>query len=225
MSRTAHIAAALALGALALTACSGSTGAATIKADHVASAPEAPGSDEALIDFMKLSLELTADCPPLDDSKTGKPLGPSDVPTPAQGPSGGPPDKPGDRLPLPADPPATDEPAPSAPEGNLLDPVPLTEPEICYADKFAAHVTTALKGTGDHAAEVRSALNRAGYPDELIVGMKAENGAPRVRIDLREWDTRVALQVVHAGARGTVVDKFGAQPGAPLAAVRYTSGR
>ncbi|TXS36450.1 hypothetical protein [Streptomyces sp. OR43] len=225
MPRTAHIAAALALGALALTACSGNTGAATLETDRAASVPEAPGSDEPLIDFMKLSLELTAGCPPLDDSKTDKPLGPSDVPTLAQGPSGEPADKPGDLLPLPADPPATDEPAASVPDGNLLEPVPLTEPEVCYAEKFAAHVTTALKGTGENAAEVRTALNRAGYPNELIVAMKPENGAPRVRMDLREWDTRVALQVVHRGARGTVVDKFGAQPGAPLAAVRYTPGR
>ncbi|MFH8615060.1 hypothetical protein ACH4E8_08275 [Streptomyces sp. NPDC017979] len=107
------------------------------------------------------------------------------------------------------------------PDGNLLKPVTLTKPEICYADKFAAHVTTALKGTGENTAEVRTALKRAGYPDERIVDMKPEGGSPRVRIDLREQDTRVALQVVHAGTSGTVVEKFGAQPTAPLKDVRY----
>ncbi|WP_236064121.1 hypothetical protein [Streptomyces poriferorum] len=107
------------------------------------------------------------------------------------------------------------------PDGNLLEPVTLTKPENCYADKFAAHVTTALKDTGENAAEVRAALNRAGYPNELIVDMKPESGSPRVRIDLREWDTRVALQVVHHSTGGAHVEKFGAQPTAPLKDVRY----
>ncbi|WP_328894636.1 hypothetical protein [Streptomyces sp. NBC_00236] len=225
MPRIAHATAALALGALTLTACSSTTQATTLKADKAASVPGGTGSDEPLVDFMKLSLRITAACPPLDESKVGEPLGPDDVPTDPQGSSSRPTGKPGDRLPVPADPPATDDSAAPTPDGNLLEPVTLTKPENCYADKFAAHVTTALKGTGDNATEVRTALNRAGYPDELIVGMKPEGGSPRVRIDLREWDTRVALQVVHAGTGGTVVDKFGAQSGAPLAGVRYTPQR
>ncbi|GAA3380663.1 hypothetical protein GCM10020367_68860 [Streptomyces sannanensis] len=170
---------------------------------------------------MKLSLKITDGCPPLDGTKTGKTLGPSDVPTVPQGPSSKPAGKPGDRVPLPADPPATDVPVPPMPDGNLLEPVTLTKPETCYADKFAAHVTTTLKGTGENAAEVRAALKRAGYPDERIVDMKPEGDSPRVRIDLREQDTRVALQVVHVGTSGTVVEKFGAQPTAPLKDVRY----
>lgn len=225
MPRIVHTAAALALGALTLTACSSTTQATTMKADKVASVPEGGSSDEPLLEFMELSLRITADCPPLDESKTDQPLGPSDAPTDLLGSSSRPPEKPGDRLPLPAEPPATDDSAAPRPAGNLLEPVTLTKPENCYADKFAAHVTTALKGTSDNAAEVRTALNRAGYPDELIVGMKPSGGFPRVRIDLREWDTRVALQVVHRGTMGTVVDKFGAQPEAPLAGVRYTPQR
>ncbi|MER7726283.1 hypothetical protein [Streptomyces sp. NPDC096323] len=221
MPRIAHTAAALALGALTLTACSGATQAATIKADNVASAPGAPGSGEPLLDFMKLALELTAGCAPLDDSKGDKAPGPSEFPTIPEEPSSRPTGDPGDRPPVPADPPVIENTAPPVPEGNLLDPVPLTGPEICYADKFAAHVTTALKGTGESAAEVRTALNRAGYPNELIVNMKPEHGSPRVRMDLRQWDIRVALQVVHRGTGGTVVDKFGAQPGAPLKDVRF----
>ncbi|MGW0936963.1 hypothetical protein [Streptomyces sp. NPDC002666] len=226
MPRIAHTAAAaaLALGALTLTACSNSTQAATLETENAASAPEAPGSDEPLLDFMNLSLGLTEGCPPLDDSKTDKALDPSDAPTVPEDPSDEPPREPGDRLPhlpLPADPPPTDAPAPSLPGGNLLEPVKLTGPEICYADKFAAHVTTALKGTGENATEVRTALNRAGYPDELIVYMKPESGSPRVRLDLRQWDVRVALQVVHHGTGGTVVEGFGAQTSAPLKDVRY----
>lgn len=42
-----------------------------------------------------------------------------------------------------------------------------------------------------------------------------------MRIDLREWDTRVALQVVHHSTGGAHVEKFGAQPAAPLKDVRY----
>ncbi|MFE9857720.1 hypothetical protein [Streptomyces sp. NPDC005780] len=225
MPRIAHAAAAFALGALTLTACSSTTQATTLKTDKVASVPEGAGSDEPLLDFMKLSLRITADCPPLDESKADEPLGPDYVPTDPQGSSSRPPEKPGDRLPLPADPSATDDPAAPRPDVDLLEPVTLAKPENCYADKFAAHVTTALKSTGENAAEVRAALNRAGYPDELILDMKPEAGSPRVRIDLREWDTRVALQVVHHGTRGTVVDKFGAQSGAPLAGVRYTPQR
>lgn len=226
MPRIAHTAAALALGALTLTACSSTPPATTIETDNVASVPEGGDADKPLLDFMKLSLKITAGCPPLDDTKTGKTLGPSDVPTVPQGPSSRPTGKPSDRVPLPADPnpadpPATDDPVPPMPDRNLLEPVTLTKPETCYADKFAAHVTTALKGTGENAAEVRTALNRAGYPDELIVDMKPESGSPRVRIDLREQDTRVALQVVHVGVSGTVVEKFGAQPTAPLEDVRY----
>ncbi|MFF8551650.1 hypothetical protein ACF058_02220 [Streptomyces sp. NPDC015501] len=225
MPRTAHTAAALALGVLALTACSSTPDpAAAIEMDKVASAPEGGDADKPLLDFMKLSHKLTAGCPPLDDAKTGEPLGPSDVPGVPQGPSSGPPGEPGDRVPLPVgpdDPPATDAPLPPMPDGNLLEPVTLTKPETCYADKFAVHVTTALKGTGENAAEVRTALKRAGYPDELIVDMKPESGSPRVRIDLREQDTRVALQVVHVGPGDTVVEKFGAQPTAPLKDVRY----
>ncbi|MGW5675332.1 hypothetical protein ACWEV4_09630 [Streptomyces sp. NPDC003860] len=167
---------------------------------------------------MKLSLKITDGCLPLDGTKTGKPLSPSDVPTVPEGPSSKPSGKPGDRVPLPADP---DDPVPPMPDGNLLEPVTLTKPEVCYADKFAAHVTTALKGTGENAAEVRAALKRAGYPDERIVDMKPEGGSPRVRIDLREQDTRVALQVVHVSTSSTVVEKFGAQPTAPLKDVRY----
>ncbi len=110
---------------------------------------------------------------------------------------------------------------PPPPDRDLLEPVTLTQPETCYADKFAAHVTTALKDTGKNSTEVRTALKRAGYPDELIVGMKPEGGSPRVRIDLREQDTRVALQVVHGGVSDTVVEQFGAQPTAPLKDVRY----
>ncbi|WP_405903377.1 hypothetical protein OG696_23235 [Streptomyces sp. NBC_00656] len=221
MPRIAHTAAALALSALTLTACSSTTQATTLKTDHVASVPKGGGSEEPLLDFMELSLKLTADCPPLDDSKSDKALGPSDVPTVPQGSTSKPPGEPGDQLPLPGPPPATDDPAPPMPDGNLLEPVTLTKPENCYADKFAAHVTTALKDTGENAAEVRAALNRAGYPDELIVDMKPESGSPRVRIDLREWDTRVALQVVHHSTGGADVEKFGAQPTAPLKDVRY----
>lgn len=222
MPRIVHTAAALALGAIALTACSSTTQATTMKADTVASVPEGGGSGEPLVDFMKLSLRITADCPPLDESKTDQPLGPSDVPTDPQGFSSRPTGQPGDRLPVPAEPPATDDPAAPRPDVHLLEPVTLTKPENCYADRFAAHVTTALKGTGQDAAEVRTALNRAGYPDELIVDMKPEGGSPRVRIDLREWDTRVALQVVHHGPGGSVVQKFGAETSAPLKDVRYS---
>ncbi|MFJ7325172.1 hypothetical protein ACIQVN_02830 [Streptomyces cyaneofuscatus] len=227
MSRIAHTAAALALGAFTLTACSSSPSAATIETDKVVSVPEGGDADKPLLDFMKLSLKLTAGCPPLDGTKTGKSLGPRDVPDVPdvpRGPSSRPLGKPGDPVPLPADPdgpPAKDDLLPPLPDRNLLEPVTLTKPETCYADKFAAHVTTALKGTGENAAEVRTALERAGYPDELIVDMKPESGSPRVRIDLREQDTRVALQVVHVGTRGTIVEKFGAQPTAPLKDVRY----
>ncbi|WP_327710523.1 hypothetical protein OG912_19915 [Streptomyces sp. NBC_00464] len=222
MPRIAHAVATLALGALTLTACSSTPQAAAMKTDRVAPASEGEGSGEPVVDFMRLSLRLTADCPPLDDSKTDKVLGPGEIPTvPEEDPSIKPTGDPGDRLPVPADPPVTEDSAPPVPDGNLLEPVPLTKPEICYADKFAAHVTTALKGTGEDAAEVRTALNRAGYPDELIVNMKSEGGSPRVRLDLREWDTHVALQVVHHGTEGTVAEKFGAQPTAPLAGVRY----
>lgn len=150
-----------------------------MKTDRVAPASEGEGSGEPVVDFMRLSLRLTADCPPLDDSKTDKVLGPGEIPTvPEEDPSIKPTGDPGDRLPVPADPPVTEDSAPPVPDGNLLEPVPLTKPEICYADKFAAHVTTALKGTGEDAAEVRTALNRAGYPDELIVNMKSEGGSP-----------------------------------------------
>ncbi|PAZ16246.1 hypothetical protein CLM62_08975 [Streptomyces sp. SA15] len=224
MPRIAHTAAALALGALALTACSSTPPAATIGTDNVASVPEGGDADKPQLDFMKLFLKITDGCPALDGTKTGTPLGPSDVPTVPQGPSSKPTGTPGDRVPLPADPadpPAADDPVGPMPDGNLLEPVTLTKPETCYADKFAAHVTTALKDTGENAAEVRAALKRAGYPDERIVDMKPEGGSPRVRIDLREQDTRVALQVVHVGTSGTVVDKFGAQPTAPLKDVRY----
>ncbi|MEV7167728.1 hypothetical protein AB0N60_37320 [Streptomyces microflavus] len=221
MSRIALTAAALALGAFALTACSSTPSAATIETDKVVSVPEGGDAGDSPLDFMKLSLEIIDGCPPLDGTRTGKHLGPSDIPTVAQDSSIKPAGKPGDRLPLPADPPPTDEPVPAVSDGSLLEPVPLTKPEVCYADKFAAHITTALKGTGENAAEVRTALKRAGYFDEQIVDMKPENGSPRVRIDLREWDTRIALQVVHVGTSGTVVEKFGAQPTAPLKDVRY----
>ncbi|QSS90552.1 hypothetical protein [Streptomyces sp. M54] len=225
MPRPAHTAAALALGVTALTACSSAPGpAATGEMYGVASAPEGRNADKPLLDFMKLSLKLTADCPPLDDTKTGEPLGAGDLPGVPRSPSSGPPGEPGDRVPLPVDPdnaPVADDPVPPPPDRDLLEPVTLTQPETCYADKFAAHVTTALKGTGKNSTEVRTALKRAGYPDELIVGMKPEGGSPRVRIDLREQDTRVALQVVHGGAGDTVVEQFGAQPTAPLKDVRY----
>ncbi|MFJ7063094.1 hypothetical protein ACIQVA_36430 [Streptomyces microflavus] len=226
MPRIAHTAAALALGALTLTACSSTFPATTIETDKVASVPEGGDADNPQLDFMKLSLKITDGCPSLDGTKTGKFLGPSDVPTVPQGPSSKPTGKPGDRLPLPvdpdsADPPATDDPVPPMPDVNILKPVTLTKSEACYADRFAAHVTTALKGTGENAAAVRATLKRAGYPDERIVDMKPEDGSFRVRIDLREQDTRVALQVVHVGTSGTVVEKFGAQPTAPLKDVRY----
>ncbi|MFI1187423.1 hypothetical protein [Streptomyces californicus] len=225
MPRTAHTAAALALGVLTLTACSNTPGPATTsEMDAVASTPEGGNADKPLLDFMKLSLKLTAGRPPLDGTKAGEPVGPSDVPRAPQAPSRTPPGKPGDPVPLPAGPdstPVADDPSPPLPDGDLLEPVTLTKPETCYADKFAAHVTTALRGTGENSTEVRTALKRAGYPDELIVDMKPASGSPRVRIDLREQDTRVALQVVHGGAGDTVVEQFGAQPTAPLKEVRY----
>lgn len=233
MPRLAHTAVAFALGALTLTACSSTSPAATIETDKVASVPEGRDADNPQLDFMKLSLKITDGCPPLDRTKTGNPLGPSDIPTVPQGPSSKPTGKPGDRVPLPgdrvplpadpdpADPPATDDPLPPMPDGNILKPVTLTKPETCYANRFAAHVTTALKGTGETAAAARAALKRAGYPDERIVDMKPEDGSVRVRIDLREQDTHVALQAVHVGTSGTVVEKFGAQPTAPLKDVRY----
>ncbi|MER0429028.1 hypothetical protein [Streptomyces microflavus] len=226
MPRLAHTTVALALGAFTLTACSSISPAATIETDKVASVPEGGYAADPQLDFMKLSLKITGGCPPLDGTKTGNPLGPGDVPTFPQGPSSKPTGKSGDRVPLPADPdpadrPATDDPVPPMPDGNILKPVTLTKPEACYADRFAAHVTTTLKGTGESAAEVRAALKRAGYPDERIVDMKPEYGSFCVRIDLREQDTRVALQVVPVGTSGTVVEKFGAQPTAPLKDVRY----
>lgn len=228
MSRTAHSVAVLALGVLtfSLAACSGTHSVATVETGNAVSVPGGGDADHPQLDFMKLSFEVTDGCPPFDGTKTGKTLGPSDAPTIPPGPSGEPSGKPGDRVPLPADPdpadpPATDDPVPPMPDENLLEPVALTEPETCYADKFATHVTAALKGTGGNAAEVRAALKRAGYPDERIVDMKPEGGSPRVRIDLRGQDTRVALQVVHVGTAGTVVEKFGAQLTAPLKDVRY----
>ncbi|MFC9293922.1 hypothetical protein ACFTWH_09175 [Streptomyces sp. NPDC057011] len=229
MLRTAHTAAALVLGALTLTACSSTPAATATDTDHVASVPEGGDAGKAQLDFMKLSLKIIDGCPPVDDTKTGKVLGPSDVPTVPQGPSDKPTGTPGGQVPLPAGPdpagPPAADPVPPLSDGNLLEPVTLTKPETCYADKFAAHVTHALEGTGENAAEMRAALKRAGYPDERIVDMKPEGGSPRVRIDLREQDTRVALQVVHVAAGGTVVDKFGAQPTAPLGDIRYIPRR
>ncbi|MGW1542500.1 hypothetical protein ACWCPM_20075 [Streptomyces sp. NPDC002309] len=224
MPRTAITAAALALGALTLTACSSTPQAATIETDNVVSVPEGENAGNPQLDFMQLSLKIIDGCPPLDGTKGGKTYGPSDIPIVPQSPSSKRTGKPGDPVPLPADPadpPATDDPVPPMPDGNLLEPVTLTKPETCYADKFAAHVTTALKGVGENAAAVRTALQRAGYPDERIVDMKPEGGSPRVRIDLRQQDTRVALQVVHVGTGGTIVERFGAQPTAPLKDVRY----
>ncbi|MGW8886280.1 hypothetical protein [Streptomyces sp. NPDC055749] len=224
MPRIAYTAAAFALGVLALTACSSSPAETKIAAENVASAPEGGDSDKPALEFMELSLKITEGCPPLDETKTSDPLGSSGVPDGLKASSGMPTGSPDDRVPLPSDrvdSPTADDPVPSMPDGELLEPVTLTAPEICFADKFAAHVTAALKGVGGNAAELRAALKGAGYFDELIVDMKPEGGSPRVRIDLREQDTRVALQVVHIGASGTVVEKFGAQKDAPLKDVRY----
>ncbi|MBT2472551.1 hypothetical protein J7E97_33045 [Streptomyces sp. ISL-66] len=229
MPRIAYAAAAFALGALALTACTGSTTGTTIGTDNVASVAEggeggAAGEQE--LAFMELSLKITDGCPPLDDTKTGKILGPDDIPSFPQAPSGGPTGEPGDRVPLPpghesADPAAADAPVPRIPDAELLKPVTLAAPEVCFADKFGAHVTTALKDIGANATEVRAALTRAGYPDGRIVDMEPQGSSPRVRIDLRLQDSVVALQVVHSGAGGSVVDAFGAQRTAPLKDVRY----
>lgn len=244
MPRIAYAAAAFALGALTLTACAGtSAGSAagtTVRADRVASVAEGGGGGEGgatgerAFAFMELSLKITDGCPPLDATKTGKVLGPDDIPSVPPAPSGGPtgeagdrvPGGAGDRVPLPsghesADLASTDTSVARVPDAELLKPVSLTAPEICFADKFAAHVITALKGIGANATEVRAALGRAGYPDGLIVDMEPEGGFPRVRIDLREQDARVALQVVHTGTGGSVVEAFGAQHAAPLKDVRY----
>ncbi|MCX5407579.1 hypothetical protein OHA37_27415 [Streptomyces sp. NBC_00335] len=241
MPRIAYAAAAFVLGALTLTACAGTSagGAAGTKidAERVASVAEGGGeggggdvTGERAFAFMELSLKVTDGCPPLDDTKTGKVLGPDDVPPSPPAPSGDRvPGEAGDRVPLPpgrdsADPASADAPDASAariPDTELLEPVPLAAPEICFADTFGAHVTTALKGIGPNATEVRAALRRAGYPDGRIVDMEPEGGSPRVRIDLREQDARVALQVVHTGAGGSVVEAFGAQRAAPLKDVRY----
>ncbi|MFJ8011230.1 hypothetical protein [Streptomyces sp. NPDC096339] len=226
MSRIAYAAVTLALGAVTLTACSGNPVAKTIAAENVTSNPARIDTDKSALEFMELALKITEGCPPLDETKAGDHPGPEDVPHGLQESSGTPTGSPGDRMPRPSgpDPAPVDDGARPKPDAELLEPVTLTTPEICMADKFAAHVTSALKGVGGNAAELRAALNGAGYPDERIVDMNSEGGSARARIDLRLQDDRVALEVVHTGSGAGVVEGFGVQHSAPLKDVRHVPG-
>ncbi|MFH8615061.1 hypothetical protein ACH4E8_08280 [Streptomyces sp. NPDC017979] len=79
MPRIAHTAAALALGALTLTACSSTRPATTIEMNNVASVPEGRDANDPQLDFMKLSLEITDGCPPASPA-TASPCPPTPTP-------------------------------------------------------------------------------------------------------------------------------------------------
>jgi hypothetical protein len=204
------------IGGLALTGCNAPAGT-TVDAGNVAAVPEDANAAKQQTAFMEMSLDITNGCPPLDDSKTGKTFGPDDVPpTVPAGPGDGKPGNPS-RVPLPSgDPDPADPPL----DADRLEPVALTKAEACHADKFAAHATKTLKGVNATSGDVRAALKRAGYPEERIVDMSPEGGSPRARIDLRQHDGHLALQIVHL-KDSTIVEKFGAQTDAPLKDVKY----
>ncbi|WP_424210605.1 hypothetical protein ACN20G_00080 [Streptomyces sp. BI20] len=218
MPRLARTVIALLVGVLGVSACSANPPAPGAQPR----AAELAGADDPTA-FARFAVEVTRGCPPLDGAKTGDPLGPETVPDLPRHPSGRPTaGADGAPVPLPAEPRVTAG-SGTARAVDPLAPVSLEGPELCQADKFTAHAGTALRGIAANPEAVRAALRRAGYPEERIVAMSPDGKSPRVRLDLRLHDTRIALAVTQTD-NGPLVEAFGTPHGVPVAEVRQGPG-
>lgn len=240
MPRIAYAAAAFVLGALTLTACAGTSagGAAGTKIDAERVASVAEGAARAVgVTSPASGRSRSWSCPSRSLTAarrwtTRRPAR-SSAPTmsrPPPGPLRGPRARRGRGPRAPAPRPGLGRPGLGRRARRLGRPhsrhrTPRAGPPRRARDLLRRHVRRPRHHRPQgHRAERHRGAGRAQagrLPRWADRGHGARRRLPRVRIDLREQDARVALQVVHTGAGGSVVEAFGAQRAAPLKDVRY----
>ncbi|MFJ5130953.1 hypothetical protein ACIP80_38500 [Streptomyces sp. NPDC088555] len=154
-------------------------------------------SPDAQVAFMEMLERVSALCVPDAPAATE-----SDDP----GPGEHPPTRPSELLPVDEKPP-TDVPSPTAtPEQPKLN-----EVEACEGREHGKRIAQALTGLSEPAAvQVRQKLNKLGYIDSRIHGLKAERGVVRFYLDLRVMGGQLVLKGTAAGKK-TAIGAF-AQP-------------
>ncbi|MFJ8695306.1 hypothetical protein [Streptomyces roseolilacinus] len=222
----------VALGCVALFGCgtqNAATGRSPAGGTLVAAPPSdaPPGDEDAELRFLALMTRTAQGCAPDAPDGGGSVPAPEDppggegAPAPRYGPGETPPGVPNaeGEIPVPLADPAPPGPAPESTGPTAVDPVrpagpveevPLTGVEECDGGAHAKRVREAFGNTrtAGHRA-MREKLTDLGYPVSRIHRMPDRAGAPRVRLDLRVMDGRLALEVTAAG-RGVTVEAFGA---------------
>ncbi|MFE3902086.1 hypothetical protein ACFXPY_17595 [Streptomyces sp. NPDC059153] len=185
-------AAALAMVALAACGSEQAGGRQQNTANSVgAQAPAIGPSPDAQVAFMEMLERVGAPCVP------DAPAAPeSDDP----GPGEHPPTRPSELLPVDEKPP-TDAPSPTAtPEQPKLNGV-----EACEGREHGNRISKVLTGLNKPATiQVRQKLNKLGYIDSRIHGLKAERGMVRFYLDLRVMGGQLALKGTAAGRKTTM---------------------
>ncbi|MFF3212085.1 hypothetical protein ACFYYB_15645 [Streptomyces sp. NPDC002886] len=210
------------------------------------SARDAEPSEEEFLRFMELMTDMPSSCAQevadekgvsveeveelerLEDLKDrGVPPEPSELPgwedTPGPhsfadgGMDGGP-----VPVPLPSDVPPPPEPDPDFAPAGRYEEVALNPAEECFGADHVRRIGEAFADTktGDYQV-MRKKLTELGYPAPYIHRMPDHAGAPRVRVDLRVFGSRLALEVTGTGS-GVSAEAFGAseEEGVNVADVR-----
>ncbi|MER5357690.1 hypothetical protein [Streptomyces sp. NPDC002785] len=164
--------------------------ASSVGAQAAATSP----SPDAQVAFMEMLERVGVPCVPDAPAATE-----SDDP----GPGEHPPTRPSELLPVGEKPP-TDVPSPTAaPEQPRLKGV-----EACEGREHGKRITQALIGLDKPTTiQVRQKLNKLGYIDSRIHGLKAERGVVRFYLDLRVMGGQLALKGASAG-KNTTVEAF-----------------
>ncbi|MEU1369437.1 hypothetical protein ABZ454_25330 [Streptomyces sp. NPDC005803] len=159
-----------------------------------AQVPVTSHGPEKQVVFMKMLERVGAPCVP-DAPTTADPGAPN--------PGEHPPTRPGDLLPVDENPP-TDLPAPTVTSGEPK----LNGVEACEGREHGKRITQALNGLNKPTAvQVRQKLNKLGYIDSRIHGLKAEQGVVRFYLDLRAMGGQLAIEGTSAGKK-TTLDAF-----------------
>ncbi|MFB6717943.1 hypothetical protein ACFCZY_39895 [Streptomyces sp. NPDC056237] len=156
-----------------------------------AQAPATSSSPDAQVAFMEMLERVGAPCVPDAPAATE-----SDDP----GPGEHPPTRPSELLPVDERPP-TNVPSPTAtPEQPKLNGV-----EVCEGREHGKRITKVLTGLNKPTTiQVRQKLNRLGYIDSRIHGLKTERGVVRFYLDLRVMGGQLALKGTAAGKKTTI---------------------
>ncbi|WP_327277741.1 hypothetical protein OG609_43325 [Streptomyces sp. NBC_01224] len=156
-----------------------------------AQAPANSPSPDPQVAFMEMLERVGAPCVP-DAPAATEPDDP--------GPGEHPPTRPSELLPVDEKPP-TDVPSPTAtPEQPKLN-----EVEACEGREHGKRITKVLTGLNKPTTiQVRQKLNKLGYIDSSIHGLKTEQGAVRFCLDLRVMGGQLALKGTAAGKQTTM---------------------